>query len=280
MPRPVTPSYPARVTTSPSSMLTPAKTIQPLIGSDYSFNYAPVRRARARFPHLPALDGLRGLAVAAVLAFHGGWRLTSGGFLGVSTFFTLSGFLITARLVHEHTETDTINLRAFWGRRVRRLIPAAVLAVALVVALAASVVPAFRTNLIGDVTAALTEVANWRFWLAGRSYTALFRQPSPLLHFWSLAIEEQFYIVFPIIVWFVLVKLRRTRATLTTVVTIMTIVCALTSLWAGVTGRHTLAYYGTPMRAAEILTGALLALLPIGRPSQQASRLRSQAVSA
>jgi len=276
MPRPTTPSYPSLVTTSPPSMLTSTKSSWTLVGSQYALSFETPRATRRPFPHLPALDGLRALAVAAVLAFHAGWRFTSGGFLGVSTFFTLSGFLITARLVREHEDRGTIDLPAFWGRRIRRLIPAAVVAVALVVALAAWVVPTFRTNLIGDVTAALTEVANWRFWLAGRSYSTLFRQPSPLLHFWSLAIEEQFYLVFPLIVWLVLVKLRRGRLALTVVVATLAVAAALASLWAGITGRHTLAYYGTPMRAAEILTGALLALIPLGRPTETAPSGRAK----
>ena len=234
---------------------------------DYGLDYRPMRVARSPFVHLPALDGLRGLAIAAVLLFHAGWRLSAGGFLGVSTFFTLSGYLITARLLHDHRQTGRIDLVAFWGRRIRRLIPAAVGAVALVVILAAWVVPAFRVNLIGDVGAALGEVANWRFWVAGRSYSALFRQPSPLLHFWSLAIEEQFYLVFPVLAWLVLVVGRRSQRTFAAVVAAVTAVCVATALWAGASGRTALAYYGTPMRAAEILVGALLAMAPIGRPT-------------
>ena len=234
---------------------------------DYGLDYRPMRAARSPFVHLPALDGLRGLAIAAVLLFHAGWRLSAGGFLGVSTFFTLSGYLITARLLHDHRQTGRIDLVAFWGRRIRRLIPAAVGAVALVVILAAWVVPAFRVNLIGDVGAALGEVANWRFWVAGRSYSALFRQPSPLLHFWSLAIEEQFYLVFPVLAWLVLVVGRRSQRTFAAVVAAVTAVCVATALWAGASGRTALAYYGTPMRAAEILVGALLAMAPIGRPT-------------
>ena len=234
---------------------------------DYGLDYRPMRAARSPFVHLPALDGLRGLAIAAVLLFHAGWRPSAGGFLGVSTFFTLSGYLITARLLHDHRQTGRIDLFAFWGRRIRRLIPAAVCAVALVVVLAAWVVPAFRVNLIGDVGAALGEVGNWRFWAAGRSYSAVFHTPSPLLHFWSLAIEEQFYLVFPVLAWLVLVVGRRSQRTFAAVVSAVTAMCVATALWAGASGRTALAYYGTPMRAAEILVGALLAMAPIGRPT-------------
>jgi peptidoglycan/LPS O-acetylase OafA/YrhL/lysophospholipase L1-like esterase len=256
------------VTVQRASSSAPSRTVlATLAGRDYALDYRPMLAARSPFVHLPALDGLRGLAIIAVLLFHAGWRLTSGGFLAVSTFFTLSGYLITARLLHDHRQSGRVDLLAFWGRRVRRLVPAAVGAVALVVVLAASVVPAFRVNLIGDVGAALGEVANWRFWAVGRSYSALFRQPSPLLHFWSLAIEEQFYVVFPILAWFVLVVARRTQRTFAKVVAALTAVCVVAAVWAGATGRTALAYYGTPMRAGEILIGSLLAMGRLGRPS-------------
>lgn len=238
-----------------------------LSGAAYAFDFAPVGRARRPFPHLPALDGLRGLAVAAVLCFHGDWRWAAGGFLGVSTFFTLSGYLITARLVHDFGETGTVDLKRFWQRRIRRLLPAAVTTVAVVVLLAATLSKPFRENLAGDVIGALTNLANWRFWAAGRSYASLFATPSPLLHFWSLAIEEQFYLVFPIIAWVALVKLKLRRRGFTALVLGLLVITAGASTLAGMAGRSTLVYYATPLRAAEILTGCALALIPLGRPA-------------
>ncbi len=259
-------SYPC-VVTSAGRDSTPSPRPAELLGPGYSFDFAPVGRARRAFPHLPALDGLRGLAVMAVLCFHGDWRWAAGGFLGVSTFFTLSGYLITARLVHDFADTGTVDLKRFWQRRIRRLLPAAVTTVAVVVLLAATMATTFRDNLAGDVIGALTNLANWRFWAAGRSYASLFATPSPLLHFWSLAIEEQFYLVFPALAWLALVKFKMNRQGFTALVLGLLVLAAGASTLAGMAGKSTLVYYATPLRAAEILTGCALALIPLGRPA-------------
>src|SRR3954453_3626318 len=119
----------------------------------------PAPPSPPRLPYFPGLDGLRGLAVIAVLFFHGGFSWAVGGYLGVSTFFTLSGFLITSLLLAERTTTRRVNLRAFWGRRLRRLMPASFAALVVVLAfgwIAASA--AQQRNLGGDVTAALLYV--------------------------------------------------------------------------------------------------------------------------
>lgn len=260
-------SYPCGVSQGPQqpSSTRPAE----LLGPNYSVATAPAPRTRRPFPHLPALDGLRGLAVAAVLCFHGDWRWAAGGFLGVSTFFTLSGYLITARLMHDYGEHGTVDLRAFWERRIRRLLPAAVTTVAVVVILAATMNAAFTDHLAGDVIAALTNMANWRFWAAQRSYASLFATQSPLLHFWSLAIEEQFYLIFPLIAWLVLVKLKAKRAHFALVVVALALAASVASTLAGLAGKSTLVYYATPLRAAEILMGCALALIPLGRPAQR-----------
>src|SRR5437867_5410599 len=123
---------------------------------------AAARSGRVRLPHLPALDGLRGLAVVVVLLFHGGFSWAPGGYLGVTTFFVLSGFLITALLLIERDARGAIDLRAFWARRARRLAPAMLLMVGIVIAYAA----AMRrppSDLVGDAVATLTWVAHWRF---------------------------------------------------------------------------------------------------------------------
>lgn len=225
-------------------------------------------------PHLPGLDGLRGLAVAAVLAFHGGFSWMVGGFLGVSTFFTLSGFLITSLLLAEGAKKGTIGLRAFWGRRFRRLLPAALGGLALAIAfgfLAADDVQ--RRNLGGDVLASLADVANWRFVLSQQSYADVLGAPSPVLHFWSLAIEEQFYLVYPLIVAGALgagalarhrarrpppgaVQLRRS---LTFALLSLTTVSVGLTLFAGFDDDRI--YLGTDTRASELLVGALLAVV-------------------
>ncbi|CAB4863000.1 unannotated protein [freshwater metagenome] len=210
--------------------------------------------------YIPALDGLRALAVAAVLCFHAQASFASGGFLGVSVFFTLSGYLITSLLLREHSATGTISLQAFYGRRLRRLLPAAYACIVLVLALGYFWTAYQREHLPGDVVAALTNMSNWRFAFTSSSYSDLFRAaPSPFAHFWSLAIEEQCYVMVPIIV---LLALRRGRRTLL-VTTIVLLTASLTATL--LTTDFDLAYNGTHTRAAELLMGVLLAQLTLGR---------------
>ena len=150
--------------------------------------------------YVPALDGIRALAVAAVLAFHGGVPHTSGGYLGVSLFFTLSGFLLTAVLLRKHAGTGRISILRFWERRFRRLLPAAIVTLAAIALLAPRLGPPDASgSLRFDLLSALGYGANWRFLAADQSYTALFVAPSPVQHFWSLSIEEQFYVAFPLL---------------------------------------------------------------------------------
>src|SRR5688572_19999684 len=149
--------------------------------------------------HMPALDGLRGLAVAGVVLCHAG-HLT-GGYLGVDLFFVLSGFLITSLLLTERRDTGRISLSGFWARRARRLLPALFGMLAGVAVYAA--VWADRAELDpirADALATLGYVANWRAIFAGNGYWDVFSAPSPLEHTWSLAIEEQFYLVWPLAV--------------------------------------------------------------------------------
>ena len=213
--------------------------------------------------YVPALDGLRGLAVLAVLAFHLGAPWAPGGFLGVSVFFTLSGFLITRLLVREASRSGGIDLVAFWSRRLRRLLPAALLTIVLVLVLAAVVPTVAPAALRGDVLSALGYVANWRFLAAGQSYADLFHAPSPLLHFWSLAIEEQFYLLFPIVVWLVLraqPDVIQRRRSLRAVLIGGIVVSFSIGVVAGSAGSVDFVYYSLPTRAAELLAGALLAI--------------------
>jgi len=209
--------------------------------------------------------------VLGVLAFHGGIGVAGGGFLGVSMFFTLSGFLITLLLLDEHERTGSIALRAFWGRRFRRLLPAALLAIALATFVLwrtgdASGIHAFR----GDGFAALGYVANWHFIVAGQSYASLFAAPSPLLHFWSLAIEEQFYLVFPLVALGVLAVAKGSRRTFALVLAALFVASA--TLPALLHGTDDRIYFGTDTRAAELLAGALLAVALTSWTSARAPR--------
>src|SRR5437660_12597160 len=150
---------------------------------------------------LDALDGLRGLAVAAVLLYHSQFGFARGGYLGVSLFFTLSGFLITCLLLTRPHDHARVPLRSFWARRARRLLPAAALALFGVLLYGATIAsPDQLRSLRADVLASLGYVGNWHFYFSGQHYAQLFSEPSPVLHFWSLAIEEQFYLVFPLVV--------------------------------------------------------------------------------
>jgi len=160
----------------------------------------------------PALDGLRGLAVAAVLAFHLGFSWAKGGFLGVSLFFTLSGYLITRLVVSERARTGTVSIRGFWARRLRRLLPASLLCLVLAMLTTKVALPAAQqASALGDIRAALFDVANWRFVVQNAPYVDATHVASPVLHYWSLAIEEQFYVLFPIVA---AIALRRRRPVL------------------------------------------------------------------
>ncbi len=214
---------------------------------------------RRRLPYDPSLDGLRAVAVVGVLLFHGGVSWMPGGFLGVDVFFVLSGYLITTLLLRERVADGRIDLGAFWTRRLRRLLPALVLLlVGVAVATPFLVDPAQRSSVRGDGLAALAYVANWRFVVTEQSYFA--GTPSPLRHLWSLAVEEQWYLVFPVVA---AVVLRRTRRITAFFVGLLVATLASAAWMAVVAGREadpSRAYYGTDTRAHTLLVGALLAV--------------------
>ncbi|MGA1746393.1 MAG: acyltransferase family protein [Ilumatobacteraceae bacterium] len=207
--------------------------------------------------YVPALDGLRALAVIGVLVFHDD-RL-GGGFLGVDLFFAVSGLLITSLLIDEHDRSGTIDLIGFWGRRLRRLLPAALM-------LLVATVIAFRLFAdTGEWIVARTDapwaqfyVANWHLIASGNSYWDSFAAPSAFEHLWSLAIEEQFYLVWPVVVMVVLA--RRQLRDLAVVVTVGTLlsIAAMVLIFDG--GDPTRVYMGTDTRAFSLLVGALFAL--------------------
>ena len=216
-----------------------------------------------RFRYLPALDGLRAFAVLAVLCYHGGMSWALGGFLGVDAFFVLSGFLITSLLLAEWRGTEGIALAAFWIRRAKRLLPALFLVlggVALYAAFVASPIELGRIR--SDGLASLAYVTNWRFVLSHQSYFDQFGVPSPLRHMWSLAIEEQFYLVWPLIVYGVLRWRRgsvRALAIVSGAIAIGSIV--LMVLLYNPVSDPSRVYFGTDTRASSLIVGALLAML-------------------
>jgi peptidoglycan/LPS O-acetylase OafA/YrhL/lysophospholipase L1-like esterase len=231
---------------------------------------------RPTLRHVPALDGLRGLAVAAVVAFHAGLGWATGGYLGVSAFFTLSGYLITSLLLVEWDATGAVSLGSFWSRRFRRLLPAALAVIAGVVVVAPFLADASQLeDLLGDAASGLGYVANWRFVLEDRSYGELFAGPSPLQHLWSLAIEEQFYVVFPLVTVGLLRAGRGRRVLLAGAFSLLT-VGSMAWMWqlGDTASGITRSYYDTGARAAELLLGALLAVLLAGRPERVERRAR------
>lgn len=151
-------------------------------------------------PYVPALDGLRALAVGAVFLYHVGVPWLPGGFMGVDVFFVLSGYLITSLLLREWERTAAIDLRRFWIRRARRLLPAAIVVIAAATLIAAFASPEHLGRTRADALSALFYVNNWAQILGDHSYFVAFEEPSLLQHLWSLSIEEQFYVLWPFVV--------------------------------------------------------------------------------
>ena len=208
--------------------------------------------------HHRGLDGLRGVAVILVIIFHSGLNWLPGGFLGVSVFFTLSGFLITSLLINERENSGRINLKAFWGRRLRRLAPASLVVIAGVVGLASWLSTSIEASRIkGDANSATLYFSNWRFIYSGHSYGELFATPSPLQHLWSLSIEEQLYVIVPVVIAGLFALGLRRRA----IGIVFLIAVAGSTIATMFTNSHELIYYGTHTRAAELLLGSALACL-------------------
>ena len=213
--------------------------------------------------YLPALDGLRGLALIAVLLDHADLGIAPGGFLGVTVFFVLSGFLITALLLRERDATGSLDLRAFWIRRARRLVPAALLFIAVAAAyllFGSSRPPA---GVFGDGVATLTWAANWRFVFEDRSYGDLFTDPTPFQHVWSLAVEEQFYLGLPLVAIALLGSRGAARRGRFAVGVGAVIVLSTAASWTlhDPGAPPVRAYYGTDARVAELAVGVLLAVV-------------------
>src|SRR6266516_2669177 len=216
---------------------------------------------------MPALDGLRAAAIVAVLLYHGDVGWARGGFLGVDAFFVLSGFLITSLLLAESQTTRGIVLPQFWRRRARLLLPALFLVLGAVAVFAAGWAPAdMLQRLRGDAFAAIGYVANWRFIASGQSYFAQFASPSPLQHVWSLAIEEQFYLVWPPAFLLLLRLTRGSRPVLLGITATLSAGSAVLMAGLFTPGADPArVYYGTDTRAQSLLIGAALALLLEGR---------------
>src|SRR5580692_8325757 len=215
--------------------------------------------------YMPGLDGLRAIAVLAVIAYHVGLGWAPGGLLGVGVFFTLSGYLITDLLLSQYQSSGRLDLVGFWRRRARRLLPALFVMLAVVAGWVAlrqrGQLPALR----GAMAAAAGYVSNWWLIAQNSSYFARFGPPSPLGHLWSLAVEEQFYLIWPWLLWIGL-RWRRSRAvTDTRLAAASLLLAAASAVTVGLLYQPgydpTRVYDGTDTRAFALLIGAALAFV-------------------
>lgn len=238
------------------------------------------RRQGAEGRHVPALDGLRAVAVAAVVAYHLDPSALPGGYLGVDVFFVLSGYLITGLLVRERASTGRVRFTAFWARRARRLLPGLFLLLASLCVVSVLLPEVVNASLLrSDGLAALFYVANWHFLAVNQTYFGQIGIPSPLEHTWTLAIEEQFYVVWPPVLigmYWLAARLRPGRNTPRQLLAPVSLaaaasIAAMALAYDGGKGLET-AYFSTQCRAFELLIGALAALALASRRPQPAHR--------
>ena len=218
----------------------------------------PAGAKRGKKRYIPAIDGLRAFAVFAVILYHMGMPFARGGLLGVTVFFVISGYLITGLLTAEWDASGTINLPQFWFRRIRRLFPAIVLVIVVTAAVLSFASPLLLTKMRPDIIPGLFWFENWWYIFRDLSYFEAAGAPSPLTHFWSLAIEEQFYLVWPVLLlgaYKAGAKKKLVRRACLVLAVISAIAMAVLFDPAGDPSR---VYYGTDTRAFSLLIGAWL----------------------
>ncbi|WHT19879.1 SGNH hydrolase domain-containing protein [Crossiella sp. CA-258035] len=219
-------------------------------------DYRPGRRAD--------IEGLRAVAVLTVLGFHAGVPLFGGGFVGVDVFFVISGFLITGLLLGDLATKGTFSLKEFYARRARRILPSAGVVLVVIAFLSWLLLPPLRAKDIAyDVLAGALNVANWRFVANQTDYLAAARDHSPVLHFWSLGVEEQFYLVWAPLLLGIAVLARRLGRSVVPLVAGVVALLSIGSLLLSVrwtASSEPLAYLGSPTRAWEFGLGALAAV--------------------
>ncbi|MCO7126037.1 acetyltransferase [Sporolactobacillus shoreicorticis] len=216
---------------------------------------------RLKRQYMPGLDGLRALAIIGVVFYHLGIPMFGGGLLGVSLFFVLSGYLITDLLNFEWASKGKIDLKTFWLHRIRRLLPALITTVSILFLWVGFFNPRLFVTFKGDALAALFYVCNWWYVFHQQSYFASYAHPSLLLHFWSLAVEEQFYLIWPIVLIFCLRRNNSRQRMLLMTLIGASISALLMALLYHPGSDPSRVYYGTDTRAFSILIGASLAFI-------------------
>jgi peptidoglycan/LPS O-acetylase OafA/YrhL len=214
----------------------------------------------------PDVEGLRAVAVVAVLLYHGGLSFVPGGYVGVDVFFVISGFLITRLLLKELEQSGTLSIMRFYSRRAKRLLPMTVVVLGTVVVVSWLLFSPVRMDEVSfDVMAAGLYVMNWRLAVQATDYFGAGLQASPVQHFWTLGVEEQFYLIWPALLLAVAWWCRRTRWSLRPALEVALTVVAISSLAHSVySTEHEAgaAYFSTLTRGWELALGGMLALVP------------------
>jgi len=224
---------------------------------------APVTSPDGRAAFRPDIAGLRGVAVGAVVLYHAGVPFLGGGFVGVDVFFVISGFLMARLTVAEHARTGTVRIGAFYAWRIRRLLPMAAVVLAATLAAARLFVPPLLWPELSRVARSVAVyLTNYQLAAGGTDYLAS-SEPSPFQHYWSLAVEEQFYLFWPLLLLVVLRRRRRWPAPMLAAATAGSFALCVVQ----VVSSQPMAFFGLPARAWEFGVGALCALLPAGERS-------------
>ena len=237
---------------------------------DVTVPHSPSEARQGRIPHLPGLDGLRAIAVLVVVFYHAGVGWFGGGYLGVETFFVISGYLITSLLLLEREREGRIGFRAFWLRRARRLLPALAIVVLVCLVYAVVFLPAEVAGLRTDALAAAGYLTNWYLIFENQSYFESLGRPSALQHLWSLAVEEQYYLAWPLL-FAGMMRIWRPRVVLAATLGGAIASALLMAFLFNPNADPSRIYYGTDTRAVGLLLGSAMAFCwrPWLRPARE-----------
>lgn len=227
---------------------------------------------KEKISYISSLDGIRALAITLVLGYHFQIPFFSGGFIGVDLFFVLSGYLITLQLLKEIKISQTINIKLFWKKRFNRLYPGIFALIIPVIGIYMIKHPSSPLKIIKDALAGILGVSNWWNLIQKVPYADIFTKPSPLKHFWSLAVEAQFYLIFPLLLLVLYKKVKNKKKMLGVLALISLCSIISMSVWYSPTGIDR-SYYGTDTRIFSLLFGSMFAF--IWAPSKLKDKLTS-----